>query len=228
MTMTAPQCTVRCLAGAGDDPVADAFVFDAPDVDPTLAAAIILTTAGEARAETLLAAGAACVLVGEAALLDSTLIERLATRHGSTRIGVYVPARRLEVQWSFDTTSNADFRVVTPSVCEPSWEVLRADGGGTGALAGWWIGEMIKRGASLALVRADIRDDADLNICAGLVEDCGERLWLGPLDDPAPRLDEWVAYGQLRRIALPPDQFQRYEQQRLAEQAVGNDLAEAA
>lgn len=226
--MTTPRCAVRCLTGAGDDPAADAFVFDAPDIDPTLAAAIILTTAGEARAEALLAAGAACVLVGEAALLDSTLVERLAARHGSARIGVYVPARRLEARWSFDTTSNADFRVVTPSVCEPTWEVLRADGGGTGALAGWWIGEMIKRGASLALVRADIRDDADLNICAGLVEDCGERLWLGPLDDPAPRLDEWAAYGQLRRIALPTDQFQRHEQQRLEEQAASDALAEEA
>jgi len=226
--MTTPQCTVRCLTSVGDDPVADAFVFDAPDLDPALAAVVVLTTAGEARAEALLAAGAACVLIGEAALLDSTLVERLAARHGSARIGVYVPARRLESQWSFDTTSNADFRVVTPSVCEPTWEVLRADGGGTGALAGWWIGEMVKRGASLALVGADIRDDADLNICAGLVEDWGERLWIGPLDDPAPRLDEWTAYGQARQLVLPADQFQRYQQHRLAAQAVGDELAEAA
>ena len=226
--MSAMTPEVRCLSSTGDELVAGAFVFDAPDLDPALAAGIVLPCEGEQRADALLAAGAACVLVGEAALLDSTLVERLAARHGAARIGVYVPARRLEAQWSFDTTSNADFKVVTPSVCEPTWEVLRADGGGTGALAGWWIGEMIKRGASLALVRADIRDDADLNICAGLVEDCGERLWLGPLSDPAPRLDEWIAYGQLRQIVLPADQFQHHQQHRLAQQAVSDDLAEAA
>jgi hypothetical protein len=203
------KADIRCLARADEGPIDAAFVFDAVDIDPALPATIVLPSGPEQRAEALLAAGAACVLVGEAALLDSTLVGRLAARHGSHRVGVYAPARRLESQWSFDTTSNADFRVVTPSVCEPAWEVLRADGGGSGALVGWWIAEMCKRGASLALVRADIQDDADLNVCAGLVEDLGDQLWLGPLTDMEPKLDEWTAYGRLRQIVLPAGLFSR-------------------
>lgn len=201
---------VRCLATADRAFPAGAFVLDDPALDPALPAAIVLAREDEARADALLAGGAGCVLLGEAALLDSGVVERLAGRHGSERVGVYVPARRLAVSWSFDTTSNADFKVVTPSVCEPAWEVLRADGSGSGAYAGWWIGEMFKRGASLALVRVDIQDDADLNLCAGLVEDLGERLWLGPLADPAPNLDEWTTYGRLGQLALPADQFEAY------------------
>lgn len=214
---------VRRLGAAGDGSCAGAFVFDDPAIDPALPAAIALLREPEARAEALLAAGAACVLLGEAALLDSGVVERLAGRYGPGRIGVYVPARRLAVSWSFDTTSNADFKVVTPSVCEPAWEVLRADGSGSGAYAGWWIGEMVKRGAGLVLVQVDIEDDADLNLCAGLVEDLGERLWLGPLTDPAPRLDEWTTYGRLGQLALPADQFERYAARRQ-----NGDLAEAA
>jgi hypothetical protein len=222
---------VRCLstADAASECDEDAFVFDAPDIEPSGYAGIVLPSAGEARAAALLEAGAARVLLGEAALLDSELVTHLAERYGAERIGLYVPARRMSVSWSFDTTSNADFKVVTPSLCEPSWEVLRANGGGTGTFAGWWIGEMRKRGATEVLVRVDMRDDADLNLCAGLVEDLGEALWLGPLHDVAPKLDDWIAYGQLRRLVLPAEQYHPYRMAALAAlSAANNPIQEAA
>src|SRR5574337_8821 len=75
--------------------------------------------------------------------------------------------------------------------------------------SGWWLGEMMKRGASAALVRVDLRDDADLNLCAGLVEEWGERLWLGPLEDTEPALADWLTYGRLARIVLPPALYAR-------------------
>ena len=101
-----------------------------------------------AHARALLLAGAPCVFIGEAALRDSALVEALVAEFGSKRIGLYVPVRRMQVNWSMDAVSNADFRVMTPSVCEPCWEILRADGSRSGTHAGWWIGEMFRLGAS--------------------------------------------------------------------------------
>ena len=201
-----------CLAAAGEmlpDHVGASFACDVAGIEAGLAtlAGVVLATQGEARAAALLEAGAARVFVGGAALADCGVVERLAARFGTARVGVYVAARRMEVGWSFETVSNADFKVVTPSLCEPCWEILRADGSRSGTQVHWWLGEMIKRGASAALVRVDLRDDADLNLCAGLVEDLGARLWLGPLDDTAPALADWVAYGKLARIVLPPALF---------------------
>jgi hypothetical protein len=184
---------------------ADDLVFDGPGLEAvaSLCAGVILASGGEQRAATLFAAGADCVFVGEAALQDSTLVERLVAEHGAQRIGIYAPLRRQTVSWSFETVSNADFKTVTPSHCEPAWEVLRADGAGTGALAAWWLKAMRELGATRFLVRVDIQDDTDLNLCAGLVEDLGDALWLGPLLDPAPVLADWVDYGQCRQLALP-------------------------
>ncbi|MBS0473990.1 MAG: hypothetical protein JSR28_02425 [Proteobacteria bacterium] len=203
-----------CLAGAAEVPLdvdAALFVIDGDGVGAWLAvaAAIILPAGGEARASELLTAGATRVLLGEAALRDSELIPRLVARFGAERIGVFVPARRMEVTWSFDTVSNADFRVVTPSLCEAGWEILRADGSASGIRADWWLGEMKKRGASLALVQVDIGDDTDLNLCAGLVEDLGDRLWLAPRRQADPALADWVAYGKAAQIALSPGLFAR-------------------
>lgn len=186
---------------------ANDFVFDAAGVETVAAecAGIILEHGDEVRAGTLITAGAACVFIGQAALLDSTIVNRLVATHGEKCIGIYAPLKRQVVSWSFETTSNADFKTVTPSFCEPSWEVLKADGTPTGTLAGWWLGAMRDLGARQFLVRVDIHDDTDLNLCAGLVEDLGDMLWLGPLDDPAPMLDDLVAYGQCRQLALPMD-----------------------
>ena len=202
-------CTIRCLAPAGGAPAIarDAYLIDDPalDVGTILGAAgIVLPREGAARATALLAAGARRVLLGEAALLDSSIVAALAATFGGERIGVYVPACRLEISWSFDTTSNADFKVLTPSMGAPTWEALRADGTRTGTQVLWWVGEMLKQGASEALVCVDIRDDADLNLCADCVEQFGDRIWIGPLTDAEPALDEWVRYGHLRQLALPP------------------------
>lgn len=188
---------------------ADDFVCDGPGAEAVaaLCAGVILAGDDEQRAATLLAAGADCVFVGEAALLDSTVVDRLVAAHGAERIGIYAPLGRQSVSWSFETVSNADFKTVTPSHCEPAWEVLRADGNGTGTLAGWWLKAMRELGASRFLVRVDIRDDTDLNLCAGLVEDLGEALWIGPLQDAAPCLVDWVDYGRCRQLVLPDAAF---------------------
>lgn len=204
-----------CLVRSPEERVGDeaAFVFDTPSLagDEPQVAAIVLPEGPEARADTLLAAGAVRVMVGEAALLDSGVVERLVAKYGGERVGLYVPVQKMAVDWSFETASNADFKVVTPSLCEPAWEILRANGSGSGTHAAWWIGEMVQRGVQMVLMRADIRDDDDLNLCAGMVEMLGKRLWLAPLADDEPPLADWITYGQARQMALPPALYQRRE-----------------
>ena len=202
-------CEYRCLGPAGgtSHDVRDAYLIDGPALDAgglTAAAGIVLPRHGALRATELLVAGARRVLLGEAALLDSSVVAALAATFGGERVGVYVPAVRLQISWSFDTVSNADFKVLTPSVGAPAWEALRADGTRTGTHALWWIGEMLNLGASEALLRVDFHDDADLELCADCVERFGDRVWIGPLDDVAPRLDQWTRYGRARRFVLPP------------------------
>lgn len=191
--------------GDGSEIGVDDLVCDASGVEAVaaLCAGVVLDSGDEQRVATLLAAGAERVFVGEAALVDSSVVDRLATAHGSEHIGIYARLARQSVSWSFETVSNADFKTVTPSHCEPAWEVLRADGSGTGSLATWWLKAMRGLGASSFLVQVDIRDDTDLNLCAGLTEDLGDALWIGPLHDPAPHLADWVAFGQCRQLALP-------------------------
>ena len=205
-----------CLADTVDTAVVPAeaellFRFDEPG-QAALGhdgSTMILRHGDEARAAALLEAGAPQVLLGEAVLSDADLPLRLAARFGPDRVGLFVPARRMAVSWSFDTVSNADFRVVTPSLCEPGWEILRADGSATAIRVDWWLGEMKKRGISTALVQVDILDDTDLNLCAGLVEDLGEGLWIAPGAQVEPALADWVRYGKATRIALPPALFER-------------------
>lgn len=195
-----------CRGDEAPDPIENDLIFDAPGVEAvaSFCAGIVLEAGDEVRAATLLSAGAQCVFVGEAVLRDSGIVERLVSAHGGECIGIYAPARRQSVSWSFETVSNADFSTITPSVCEPAWEVLTAAGEPTGTLLHWWLNALRDLGATQFLVRADIADDADLNICAGLVETFGAQLWLGPLTDAAPRLDDWIVYGQCRQLVLPP------------------------
>lgn len=190
---------------------ADDLVFDSPGVEAVaaLCAGIVMPAGDEQRASTLIAAGADCVFIGDAALRDSTVIDRLVAAHGAEHIGIYAPLRRQSISWSFETVSNADFKTVTPSHCEPAWEVLRADGTGSGTLAGWWLMAMRELGASRFLARVDIGDDTDLNLCAGLVEEFGDALLMGPLLEPAPRLADWVEFGQCRQIVLPEPIYSR-------------------
>lgn len=189
----------------------DDWVFDAPGVEPVAAecAGIVLERGDAARAETLLAAGASCVLLGEAALIDSEAVGRLARAHPGC-IGIYAPVRRQAIEWSFETVSNADFKTVAPSCCEPAWEVLKADGTPTGTLAAWWLAALRELGATQFLVQADVRDDADLNILAGLVETQGESLWIAPRSEACLPLADCVNYGQCRQLALSADEYERY------------------
>lgn len=207
--------TIRfcCLSDIFDPTREEQFLFDGIGVNDNAAscAGIILSNGSEARAESLLTAGAKQVLIGEAALLDSGSIERLVGKYGKERVGLYVPVRNLAVDWSFETISNADFKVVTPSLCEPTWEVLRADGSGTGTHAGWWINQMVDLGAQTVLLHVDIENDVDLNLCAGLVEKLGEQLWVAPRTSCTPPLAEWIAFGQVRQLALPADLYQQRE-----------------
>lgn len=184
----------------------DDFIVDAPGVESVVSecAGIILGRgeAAEARATALLVTGASLVLLGEAALSDSGVVERLASAHPG-KVGIYAPVSRQTVSWSFETVSNADFKTVTPSYCEPAWEILKADGAPTGTLAGWWLDAMRALGASHFLVAADVRDDTDLNILAGLVEDFGDALWIAPRTTEHLPLIDWVNYGQSLQLALP-------------------------
>lgn len=188
----------------------DDYVFDAPGVESvaTECAGIVLESGDAGRAETLLAAGAPCVLLGEAALADSSMVEHLARAHLGC-IGIYAPVQRQTVSWSFEIVSNADFKTVTPSCCEPAWEVLKADDTPTGTLAAWWLGALRDLGATQFLLRADVCDDSDLNILAGLVEDLGECFWIAPRTDEHLPLADWTDYGQCRQLALPPDLYDR-------------------
>lgn len=199
---------LRQLADADASPIgADDFVFDAAGVEAVAAecAGIVLATGGEQRAATLLTIGAPVVFLGEAALRDSAMVQRLAAAFGSERIGIYAPAQRQSVSWSFETVSNADFRTVTPSHCEPAWEVLLADGSATGTLVAWWLGALRELGASQFLVSVALDDDTDLNLCADLVERFGAALWLEPAAASAVAQADWVRYGQARQLVMPDE-----------------------
>lgn len=205
---------VRCLLHAAELPGPEGcFVFDGglPQY-PAGIAGVLLPHEHFVRARELLASGAARVYLGEAALRDSATVQRLSSEFGGARVGVYVAARRMEASWTIDSVSNADFRFMTPSVCEPCWEILDHAGTRTATHAGWWIGEMFALGASSALVRVDLADDADLNICAGLVERFGERLWIAPQRGTQAQLERWVAEAKVRQLVLPSELFASAEQ----------------
>ncbi len=176
--------------------------------DPRRIEGIVMPDGGKDRIHAILNAGAPRVFIGEAALREGALIGELSAEFGSGRIGLYVPVRRMQVNWNMDSVSNADFTVMAPSVCEPCWEILRADGTRSGTHAAWWIGEMFGLGACAALVQVDIEDDADLNILAGLTERWGERLWLAPLNETNPDLEAWVHLGGAARLAVPEAIYQ--------------------
>lgn len=188
------------------------FLFDGETSERHFArcCGVIVRGRDAQRAEALLAAGAPLVLLGEAALYDSELIARL-TQGYPGRVGIYAPTRRMPVSWTLETESNADFKTLAPSICEPNWEILREDGSPTGTLLRWWMRAMRERGASCFLVEAEVRDDADLNILAGLVEDFDETLWLTPRPGKRLPFSEWQCYGHCRRFALRPHQRAEFQ-----------------
>jgi hypothetical protein len=180
------------------------FMMDAEDLPQDLSMTVIVVPEASAvHAKELLIAGAQKVLLGDAALLDSALVKQLADEFGKERIGVWLPAKRMEVSWSLDLDCNADFRCLTPSLCAPSWEVLKSDGTRTGTEVGWWMEQMFSLGASLALVGAfDLQDDQDLNICAGLTERFGLHFWLTPMGDEVAHLAPAVRFGSVTQLVL--------------------------
>ena len=198
---------LRCCRPFADGvaPQSDDFLLDASGVEKVAAACagVLAPHGDEQRAAQLLSCGAPLVFVGAAALGDSNIIRRLVASYGPERVGVVVAAARRKISWSFEIESNADFKTVAPSSGEAALEVLDADGAATGVLLVWWLQEMRNIGAAQFVVRADIRDDADLNICADLVERLGDALWLGPLHDEQPPLAHWLEYAGCRRWALP-------------------------
>ncbi len=179
------------------------FMRDGEDLPASLAKICVVMEDGtEARASELLDCGAAMVLLGDLALLDSTAVERLVKQYGGERIGVWLRAVKKHVTWSIDYISNEDFNCLTPSVGAPGWELVKSDDSLTGADAQWWLKQMLALGASVALISMDMQDD-DLNICAGLIEDHGDKLWFSPWQQADADLEPWVRYGQVRQLVLP-------------------------
>lgn len=195
------------------NPVAPTFLCCTPRLAsmPNMVknAQVVLGGESEAMATSLLKAGAKKVFLGEAALMDSTVVTRLVHAYGSERIGLHVPVQRQVVSWSFDTRSNEDFNVVTPSLCEPVWEVLNTHGAPTGVCAASWINVMLQHGVGTVLLRANICDDTDLNLCAGLVQDVADKLWVAPLTDTNPPIADWINFGQVTQLVLPTALYHR-------------------
>jgi hypothetical protein len=54
----------------------------------------------------------------------------------------------------------------------------------------------------MALISVDMQDD-DLNICAGLIEQHGDKLWFTTRNQPDADLEPWVRWGQVRQLVLP-------------------------
>lgn len=167
-------------------------------------ASVVLPDGGLARAMAVRASGAERVFLADAVLEDSQLMKWLAEEIGSKHMGVWVPVRRMEVAWSLDYDTNADFRCVVPSYAKPAWEVLKSDMTRTGTEAGWWIEQMLAQGASQVLVSADLTDERDLHICAEMAERFGERLWFSPLT-PGQDMKPWVQWAQVRQLAVPEE-----------------------
>jgi hypothetical protein len=199
-----PLVHACCLGPAGDSAAAvPRLAFDSDPPAPGPLAGVVLTRGPEARARQLLREGAPRVYLGEAAFADGSALERLAAEFGPGRVGAYAAARRMAVSWTLESESNADFRFMAPSRCDPCWEVLSGASEGTGTEVGWWLGAMSGLGAASLLLRADVRDDTDLDILARIAERHGERLWFGPLEDAEPALADWIDRAGVRRLALP-------------------------
>jgi hypothetical protein len=204
MSIDADVPELATIDGPQSGPMPDFLIDDGHWLgDATGLRGAVLTVAGEARARGLLEMESPRVYLGAAALMDSSLIERLVQAYGSERIGVFAPAARMEVTWVLETQSNADFKTVAPSRCQPAWEVLDENGGRSGAEVHWWLGAMFERGASSAVVQVDIRDDDDLNICAALVEAFGRKVWFAPRSAEGNDFDDWMQWGKVARLALP-------------------------
>lgn len=200
--------TIRHWRSAAEAPFAEpAFVLatHAPGADMS-GATVVLVREGLDLAQAFIERRADRILFGDAAIADTGFIRRAAAALSPERVGVWIPARRMPVNWSLDLHSNADFRCLTPSVGKPSWEVLRADGAGSGIDVEWWIRQMLAQGATCALVSVDFADEKDHLIFAEIVEKAGEALWLAPRAQAVAEwnAEGWREFGNACQFALPP------------------------
>lgn len=180
------------------------FVLDTGTSTDVMAGCHVVSPQADARRiDELIAAGAEQVLLGETALQESTLVMEAIARHGGELIGIWLPVRRVMASWGFDTTSNADFSVVSVTNPVPRWVVCLADGSLTDVDAQWWAREMIAAGCMTVLVTVEAPEDDDLLACAEMVEIAGERFWLDTGSADIEELRFWVRYGQARQLLLP-------------------------
>lgn len=190
---------------------------------------VVLPAAGLTQARARLAAGAQQVLMADAARQDPALMRAALDEFGIERVGAWIPTRRMPVSWALDTQSNGDFKCMAPSNPQARWEVLSSDLQGTGLDAAVWLEQLARMGVGTVLVSASMQDDRDLDLCAGLVEDFGERLWLSPLKTSKVALSDWVEFGHAHRLVLPDDAAGRAQAQHLmARFGVPKAAAEAA
>lgn len=183
-----------------------AFMMDRGPTSARLSGlAVVLPGAGLAQARARLAAGARQVLFADAARQDPALLRAALAEFGADRVGAWVPVRRMPVSWAMDTQSNGDFKCMVPSNPQARWEVLGGDLHGTGGDAARWIEQLARMGVGTVLVSAHMQDERDLDLCAGLVEDFGERLWFSPLKAAEADLAAWVEFGRVRRLVLADD-----------------------
>jgi hypothetical protein len=182
----------------------ECFVEDGVGLPESLAQLNVAMGAGsESRAVELLERGAGRVLLGDLALNDSTAVERLVAQYGGERIGLWVRSARTVSSWTLDAEApSAGFKCMLPSIGVAGWDVLKNEGTPTGTDAEWWIARMIERGVSLVLVSIDLQD-ADMNICATLVLNHGDKLWFSTRLEPDTDLEPWVRWGQVRQLVLP-------------------------
>lgn len=200
-----PILHVRRWARPDEAPfVEPVFILDGHGLPDDLSnVSVVLPQGGAERARELARRNAARVILGDAALKDSSIVEPLAKEVGEGRIGIWLPVRRMSVSWALDFDSNADFRCLAPSRAKPAWEVLTDDGADTGTDALWWSRQMLERGVGLVIVAADLTGDSDLDICAELAEVLEKRLWLTPRSDRRADVRPWLQYGHVRNLVLP-------------------------
>lgn len=181
-----------------------AFMFDRGDLGASLRdVAVVLRSGGMAPARARLAAGARQVLLADGALRDIAVMQGAIAEFGAARVGAWLPLKRMEVGWALDSQSNGDFKCMVPSNPEARWEVLDSGLQCTGTEARACIDSLARLGVTTVLVSVDMRDERDLDLCAGLMQRFGSMLWFSPLDETAADLASWVEFGQVDRLVLP-------------------------
>ncbi len=180
------------------------FMLDCDEMPARLSnIGVVQQSAGLAQARARLAAGARQVLLADAALRDISLIGSTVAEFGAERVGAWLPARRMAVSWALDSQSNGDFKCMVPSNPQVRWEVLTSEQRSTGIEVGGWIEKLARMGVRTMVISVDMQDERDLDICAGMVERFGIRLWFSTLADPDADVAGWVEFGQVRRLVLP-------------------------